>query len=200
MFNVCRLTGSAPSFSPTASPRVRRRLSPWPSSCQFNRGRRSPSSSPTRARAVARPISTRFEPVLSLRGFHHWFVRTYTIPVSLAGPGSSGSADPSRRCQGCSHPSLRFQGRAALSFSGLLRQAAGGSLQPTRITRRFMAARTAGSTDSRPSSRRYPRSTTARTTGRCQPAGCRGRPTRRPARDSRPRRGGTYAPRRCGPA
>lgn len=36
MFNVCRLTGSAPSFSPAASPRIRRRLSPWPSSCHLD--------------------------------------------------------------------------------------------------------------------------------------------------------------------
>ena len=34
---------------------------------------------------------------------------------------------------------LRFQGRTALSFGVLLRQAAGGSFQPTRNTRHFMA-------------------------------------------------------------
>jgi hypothetical protein len=52
----------------------------------------------------------------------------YAFPSLLAGPGSSGSADPSRRCQGCSHPPLRFQDRAALSFTGLLRQSGGGVL------------------------------------------------------------------------
>ena len=52
--------------------------------------------------------------------------------VSLAGPGPSGGADPSRRCQGCSHPSPRLRGQAALSFSGLLRQTAGGSFHPAR--------------------------------------------------------------------
>jgi hypothetical protein len=54
------------------------------------------------------------------------------LSVSLAGPGPSGSAGPSRRCQGCSHPSPRPRGQAASSFSGLLRQATGGSLHPTR--------------------------------------------------------------------
>ena len=44
------------------------------------------------------------------------------LSVSLGGPGSSGSADPSRRCQGCSHPPRRLPARAALSFPGLLRQ------------------------------------------------------------------------------
>lgn len=50
------------------------------------------------------------------------------LPVSLAGPGSSGSADPPRRCQGCSRPPLRLQDRAALSFSEPLRRPAGGVL------------------------------------------------------------------------
>ena len=46
-----------------------------------------------------------------LRGFHHWFLHSYTFSVSLAGPGPSGSADPSRRCRGCSHPPLRLRVR-----------------------------------------------------------------------------------------
>jgi hypothetical protein len=35
------------------------------------------------------------------------------LPVSLTGPAPSGSADPSRRCQGCSHPPQRLPGQAA---------------------------------------------------------------------------------------
>jgi hypothetical protein len=50
--------------------------------------------------------------------------------VSLAGPGPSGSADPSRRCRGCSHPPWRLPGKAAPGFTGLLRQAGGGVLAP----------------------------------------------------------------------
>ena len=52
------------------------------------------------------------------------------LPVSHAGPGPSGSTDPSRRCQGCSHPPLRPQARAALSFSRPLRRPTGGVLSP----------------------------------------------------------------------
>jgi hypothetical protein len=55
------------------------------------------------------------------------------LPALLAGPGSSGSADPSRRCQGCSHLPLRLQVRAAPCFFGLLRQSQGGSFHPTRL-------------------------------------------------------------------
>lgn len=54
-------------------------------------------------------------------------------PVLLAGPDPSGSAEPSRRCQGCSRPARCLPGQAALSFSDLLRQAEGGSFHPTRL-------------------------------------------------------------------
>ena len=52
------------------------------------------------------------------------------LPVSLGRPESSGSADPSRRCQGCSHPHRRLPAQAALSFTGLLRQTRDGVLSP----------------------------------------------------------------------
>src|SRR6266542_3701620 len=35
---------------------------------------------------AARPISTRLEPVLDLRGFNHWFLLTYTFPPCLPDP------------------------------------------------------------------------------------------------------------------
>ena len=168
---------------------------PRPANSTGFRGR--PPSLLRKACTAAQPISTRFELVLSLRGFHHWFVRTYAFPVSLAGPGSSGSADPSRRRQGCSHPSLRFQGRTALSFGVLLRQAAGGSFQPTRITRHFMAARTAGNMGTHRSFRQSRRSTGAETIGRSRRVVSQAHPTHRPALNSRPWRGGTFARRTC---
>jgi hypothetical protein len=71
---------------------------------------------------AVRPISTRLESVLDLRGFHHWFLHSYTFPSHLTNPGPSGSAGPSRRCRSCSYFPLRLQDRAAPSFSGLLRQ------------------------------------------------------------------------------
>jgi hypothetical protein len=39
-----------------------------------------------RACAADRPRSTRFEPALDLRGFHRWFLRSYTFPSCLPGP------------------------------------------------------------------------------------------------------------------
>jgi len=52
------------------------------------------------------------------------------LSVLLAGPGLSGSANPSRRCRGCSHLPSRLRGQAASRFSGLLRPAGGGALPP----------------------------------------------------------------------
>jgi hypothetical protein len=122
-FTTHRLTGEVPSCAPAASPRVRRSLSSWPP------GQRSePASgvalagvrcSPTRVRQ----IWGRYNSCGALA-----LVPLVHLPVSLAGPGSSGSADPSRRCQGCSHPPLRSQGQAALSFIGPLRRTGDGVL------------------------------------------------------------------------
>jgi hypothetical protein len=59
--------------------------------------------------------------------------------VVLAGPGPSGSAGPSRRCRGCSHPPWRLPGRAAPSFTSLLRQASGGVLALHSVKRNLVA-------------------------------------------------------------
>ena len=92
--------------------------------------------------AATRPRSTRLEPVLPLRGFTALVPHVH-LPVLLAGPGPSGSADPSRRCRGCSHPPLHSQGRAAPSFTSLLRQAGGRALAslPDRLTPRGARSR-----------------------------------------------------------
>jgi len=85
MFTTCRLTGAVSSYSPAASPRVRRRHSSWPPGrCEARR--RSCRSCPSRsARTAAQPISTRLELVHRLRGFHHWFV-SCTFPSRLPDP------------------------------------------------------------------------------------------------------------------
>jgi hypothetical protein len=68
VFTENRLISPASSFAPAASPRLRRRLSPWPP----HRHAKSASES---ARSVngpctaTRPISARFEPVPRLRSF-----------------------------------------------------------------------------------------------------------------------------------
>ena len=44
------------------------------------------------------------------------------LPVSLTGPGPSGSPEPTRLCRGCSHPHQRLPARAASSFTPPLRR------------------------------------------------------------------------------
>src|SRR6266498_6165668 len=88
---------------------------------------RSRSPPPRRACTADRPTSARFGAGTSLTEPHTLVPRVHLL-VLLAGPGPSGSADPSRRCQGCSHPCVRLHAQAALSFAGLLRQAGGGAL------------------------------------------------------------------------
>ena len=69
-----------------------------------------------RVRVAAQPRSTRFELEGGLRSLQTLVSHVHLF-VSLAGPGPSGSAGPSRRCQGCSRLLLRLQGQAALSFN-----------------------------------------------------------------------------------
>ena len=58
------------------------------------------------------------------------------LPVSLTGPGPSGSAEPARLCRGCSRPSRRPPGRAASSFIPPLRRRNNGrSFTSIRNTR-----------------------------------------------------------------
>lgn len=60
----------------------------------------------------------------------HTLVPHVHLSVSLGRPKSSNSADPSRRCQGRSHPPRRLPAQAALSFTSLLRQTSDGVLPP----------------------------------------------------------------------
>ncbi len=99
VFTVNRSISLASSFAPAASPRLRRRPSPWPphrhakpaSESSVHRGR---------SRTAPRPLSTRFEPVPRLRSF-----RT----------GSSRMpSDPARRTR------LAWQCRAVPALSALL--------------------------------------------------------------------------------
>jgi hypothetical protein len=80
-FIADRSTGAAPSFSPAASPRVRRRPSPWPPRQPRNTdaGVAHPSG---QACTAPRPTSARLEPMPRLRGFSHWFA--FTTPSRLA--------------------------------------------------------------------------------------------------------------------
>jgi hypothetical protein len=89
--------------------------------------------------AADRPTSARFEPALPLAGVPPLVHCSLHRPALLAGPGPSGSADPSRRCQGCSHPAWRLPGRAALSFCRAAATAQRWVLSPHPVTQRLVA-------------------------------------------------------------
>ena len=52
------------------------------------------------------------------------------LPVSLTGPGPSGSTEPAQLCRGCSHLPGRPPGSAASSFTPPLRRQGDGGLSP----------------------------------------------------------------------
>jgi hypothetical protein len=119
-----RLTGAVPSSSPAASPRVRRRPSPWPPATpEIKRGSKSPPPGQTvGVRCIPAPIH-QVGAGDSLTGVPPLVHSSLHLPVLLARPEPSGGAGPPCRCQGCSHRSLGLQEAAALSFAVLLRQA-----------------------------------------------------------------------------
>jgi hypothetical protein len=125
-FTTTRSTRSVSSYTPAASPGVRRSPSPWPPHRPLHTG-----CGVARRHRDGRALLTGPDPPGWSR--HVAYGASTLVPrvhllVLLAGPGPSGSAGPSRRCQGCSRPPVRLHGQAALSFAGLLRQAGGGAL------------------------------------------------------------------------
>jgi hypothetical protein len=128
-FIADRSTGAAPSFSPAASPRVRRRPSSWPPRRPRNSGA-----------GVAHPVgadvhccSAHIHQVgadAALEGVQPLVRSRYTFPSRL--PDPSRLAVPARPVVVGAAPvhTLRFQGRTAPSFSNPLRRAAVGSLIP----------------------------------------------------------------------
>jgi len=78
------LTGEAPSYSPAASPRVRRRLPRGLLHLAYTGY--GVARTLIRTCTAVRPISTRLESVPNLRGFHHWFLHSYTFPSCLTNP------------------------------------------------------------------------------------------------------------------
>jgi hypothetical protein len=139
-FTRDRSMREAPAFTPTASPRLRRRLSPWPphraDATGFGVGRPAETRQP---RAAHRPISVRFEPALDLRSVRQRFL-TYAFSSLLAGPGLSDSANPSRTL---SEAAPAFPGvpriRLPPSFTGQLRLTSRVGLSPPLNLKRLVA-------------------------------------------------------------
>lgn len=112
-----RSTGSAPSYAPAVIHEY---------AADLPRGRAVGDITPAE-RPGGGPIRRRVIPLPSphLPGSSWWvrlrgvltLVSRVHLSVSLAEPGSSGSTDPPRRCQGCSRLPRRLPDQAALSFS-----------------------------------------------------------------------------------
>jgi hypothetical protein len=95
------------------------------------------------------------------------------LPSCLPGPTDLTVPRPSRRCQGCSHLPERLLGQAAPSFSGLLRQAAGGP-KAHPVKWRLVAHVAVGGLQWPLPGLRPPRPWPRRTRrGRCPPVPCR---------------------------
>jgi hypothetical protein len=85
-FTLCRSTGAAQLFPcslATGTPQAFPVASPPASSFRL-RSRQTGQAGPTCT--AGRPVSTRFEPVPRLRGFHRWFLHSYTFPSRLPDP------------------------------------------------------------------------------------------------------------------
>jgi hypothetical protein len=141
-FTTNRSTREMPSYTPAASPRVRRRHSPWPPHRPIHSGYgvAHPMSTagahgiPTQIHQV-RVGSTLTEP--------HALVPLVHLLVSLAGPAPSGSADASRRCQDRFPPSPASPGIGLSSASpGCCDSPAAGALHPYPVTVAPRGART----------------------------------------------------------
>ena len=112
-FTTNRSRSEVPTSTPAASPRLRRRPSPWPP-------HRTPLPASELTIRASRPMVTRCDPgpypsdlsrVELLRGIRQWFL-AYTFSSLLAGPGPSDGADPSRTLSGLLPASPAFPGSA----------------------------------------------------------------------------------------
>jgi hypothetical protein len=116
-FTADRLAGSAPSFSPdslaTSTPQAFL-VASRPARLTDHRSR-LPRVGSVRA-LPARPTSARLEPRTGLEGVPPLVHCALRLSASLAEPGPSGGADPSRRCRGCSRPHPRLRDQAAPNF------------------------------------------------------------------------------------
>jgi hypothetical protein len=97
-----------PTYTPAASPCLRRRLSAWPP-----HQTRDPASELNVTRTSdghalhLDPYPSGLSRVRQLQGFGQWFL-AYTYSSLLAGPGPSDSADPSRTLSGLLSPLRAF--------------------------------------------------------------------------------------------
>ena len=126
-FTVHRSARPASSYTPAASPRLRRRLSAWPPHRLLE-----PAPELTRLLESGHVLHPGPYPPDWSRRHRYGASTTDSLALRLltllAGPGPSGSTSPSRRCRGCSRPPRRSPDQAASSFTRPLRRPGGGAL------------------------------------------------------------------------
>ncbi len=122
-----RSARSASSYTPAASPRLRRRLSARPPHRLLE-----PAPELTRLLESGHVLHPGPHPPDWSRRHRYGASTTDSLALRLltllAGPGPSGSTGPSRRCRGCSRPPRRSPDQAASSFTRPLRRPGGGAL------------------------------------------------------------------------
>ena len=104
MFTDRRLSKEEPGYTPAASPRLRRRPSPWPPAPAVvtSEGVAHPRARRVRAAPSPDPPGSSWWDILG--GFTHRFL-AYSFSSCSPGPPPSGGAGPPRLCQGRLPPS-----------------------------------------------------------------------------------------------
>jgi len=131
VFTGNRSTGLASSFAPAASPRLRRRPSPWPP----HRHAKPATESATHTGwpcTAPRPISTRFEPVPRLRSFTT-DSSSYTVRSRSPDPARLAVPDRPGFVSAASRPPRRLPEQTALSSHPAAATARRGGLAPPSI-------------------------------------------------------------------
>src|SRR5215212_2747195 len=141
-FTTNRSTREMPSYTPAASPQVRRSLSSWPPHRFVH-----PGSGVARhvfiADAHGAPTQIHQVRVGSTLTGLHALVPLVHLLVSLAGPAPSGSADAPRRCQDCFLPSPASPGSGCPQLQpGCCDSPAARAFHPYSVTLAPRGART----------------------------------------------------------
>lgn len=141
-FTTNRSTREMPSYTPTASPRVRRRHSPWPPHRPIHSGygaarlvfMTGAHGIPTQIHQIrVGSTLTELQPLVPL----------VHLLVSLAGPVPSGSTRTSRRCQDCFPPSPASPGSGCPQLQpGCCDSPAARAFHPDSVTVAPRGART----------------------------------------------------------
>jgi hypothetical protein len=143
-FTTDRSTREMPSYTPTASPRVRRSLSSWPPHRFVHPGSGVARHLHT-ADAHGTPTQIHQVRVGSTLTGLHALVPLVHLLVSLAGPAPSGSADAPRRCQDCFPPSPASPGSGCPQLQpGCCDSPAARASHPCSVTREVDTGRPAG--------------------------------------------------------